>query len=165
MIEERLNVGNLISEAILRLDNEIYLTLHAQEKQRELEPVTPLRRGGQRVVGIVETARDSVHRVLVAAGLDPTAVGIPGGKIITCIAEVNRLARFCLVVHPVTGIQHLHVHVPVNIDAVIWRIGPHLEDGIFGNRHHHTVIGEIGIDGITLLIQTIGVTLDRKSVV
>lgn len=42
--EERLDIGNLARIAILRLDDEIHLTLYTQEKERKLKSITPLRR-------------------------------------------------------------------------------------------------------------------------
>ena len=40
--EEGRNVGNLAGKAVLRLDDEVHLTLDAQEQQRILNAVTPL---------------------------------------------------------------------------------------------------------------------------
>ena len=158
--QERRHVGNLTGETELRLDHEIHLAFHAQEKQRILQAIAPLRRAGQRVILVVERTGDGTHRelVTVAHGYH-LAAGIPIGQVITRIAEVDGLSFLGTVTMTVTRIQNLHIDIPVNIHPIEGGILAHLKDGVFGNRHHHTVIGQISIDGIALIVQAVGIAL------
>ena len=42
MEQVRGHIGNLTRKAVLRFDNQVHLTFHAEEKQRVLQAITPL---------------------------------------------------------------------------------------------------------------------------